>query len=59
MVTKNKLCRVHCERLDGQMNGIAHVDGQTVFIPGLLPDEEADIRIVKAEKRYAFGPISY
>ncbi len=57
MVTKNQLCRVRCERLDGQMNGIAHVDGQTVFIPGLLPDEEADIRIVKAEKRYAFGRI--
>ncbi len=55
MLKKNQICQVTGERLDGQMNCIVHVDGITVFVPGLLPDETADIRIVKAEKRYAFG----
>ena len=57
MVVKNQFHTVTAERLDGQMNAVAHIDGQTVFVPGLLPDESAEIRIVKAEKRYAFGRI--
>ena len=57
MVRKNQIFTVTGERLDGQMNCIAHVDGQTVFVPGLLPEETAEIRIVKAEKRYAFGRV--
>ena len=57
MVRKNQIFTVTGERLDGQMNCIAHVDGQTVFVPGLLPDETAQIRIVKAEKRFAFARV--
>ena len=57
MVRKNQIYQTVCERLDGQMNGIAHIDGQAVFIPGFLPGEKADIRIVKAEKRFAFGRV--
>ena len=57
MLNKNQILRASCERLDGQMNGIAHADGQAVFIPGLLPGETAEIRIVKAEKRYAFARV--
>ena len=57
MLKKNQIFRGTGERLDGQMNGITHADGITVFVPGLLPGETADIRIVKAEKRYAFGRV--
>ncbi len=57
MLTKNQIVRCAGDTLDGQMNGIARVDGQAVFVPGLLPGESADVRIVKAEKRYAFGRV--
>ena len=57
MVIKNHIYQTVGERLDGQMNGIAHIDGQTVFVPGLLPEETVEVRIVKAEKRYAFGRV--
>ena len=57
MLKKNQVCPVTGERLDGQMNGVTHVDGQTVFMPELLPGERAEVRIVKAEKRFAFGRV--
>ena len=57
MLKKNQIFQVTGERLDGQMNCVTHVDGIAVFVPGLLPDETADIRIVKSDKRYAFGRV--
>ena len=57
MLKKNQIFTVTAERLDSQMNAVAHIDGQTVFVPGLLPGEAAEIRIVKAEKRYAFARV--
>ena len=43
------------ERLGADLEGICIHEGVPVFVPGLLPGERATIRIVKAEKRYAFG----
>ena len=57
MLKKNQIFTVTAERLDSQMNAVAHIDGQTVFVPSLLPGEAAEIRIVKAEKRYAFARV--
>ena len=57
MLRKTQIFRAAGERLDGQLNGITHMDGQAVFVPGLLPGEDAEIRVVKAEKRYAFGRV--
>ena len=37
------------------MEGVCRYGGMAVFVPGMLPGEETDVRIVKAEKRYAFG----
>ena len=52
---KNEIFRLKAEKLGVEMEGICRLDGMPVFVPGLLPGEETDVRIVKAEKRYAFG----
>ncbi len=52
---KNEIFRLTAEKLGAEMEGICRLDGMPVFVPGLLPGEETDVRIVKAEKRYAFG----
>ncbi len=52
---KNEVYRMTAESLGADMEGVCRLDGQAVFVPGLLPGEEADVRIVKTEKRYAFG----
>ena len=52
---KNEIFRLRAENLGADMEGICRLDGIPVFVPGLLPGEEADVRIVKAEKRFSFG----
>ena len=53
---KNQILTLHIERLSSDGSGVAHSpDGETVFIPGAAPGDEARIRIVKDCKRYAFG----
>ena len=37
--------------------GVVRIDGQVVFVPGLLKEEKARIKIVKVLKKYAFGKI--
>ncbi len=37
--------------------GIAKVDGLTVFVPGLLADEKAKVKILKVTKTLAYGKI--
>ena len=54
-VQKNEIYRLSAENLGAEMEGVCRLDGIPVFVPGLLPGEETDVRIVKAEKRYAFG----
>ena len=52
---KNEIYRLRAEKLGADMEGICRLNGMPVFVPGMLPGEETDVRIVKAEKRYAFG----
>ena len=54
---RNDVIRATCESLGADMEGITHVDGECVFVKGFLPDETADIRILKTEKRYAFAKV--
>ena len=46
---------MRCDNLGAEMEGVCRHDGMAVFVPGLLPGEETDVRIVKAEKNFAFG----
>lgn len=53
---KNQVFTLRVERLSSDGSGVAHSpDGETVFIPGAAPGDEARVRIVKDCKRYAFG----
>ena len=52
---KNEIYRLAAENLGAEMEGVCRLNGIPVFVPGLLPGEETDVRIVKAEKRYVFG----
>ena len=52
---KNEMLTLRADSLGADMEGVCRADGMAVFVPGLLPGEEAPVRIVKAEKRFAFG----
>jgi len=52
---KNEVFHLSAENLGADMEGVCRLNGVPVFVPGMLPGEAADVRIVKAEKRFAFG----
>ena len=52
---KNECFSLTAERFGADLEGVCIHDGMPVFVPGLLPGETATVRIVKSEKRYAFG----
>ena len=57
---KNQILTLCIERLSSDGSGVAHSpDGETVFVPGAAPGDEADVRIVKDCKRYAFGILDH
>jgi len=56
-VKKNDILRVKIESFGASGEGVTHVDGMAVFVPRALPGETVEIRIVKAEKRLAFGRV--
>ncbi len=56
---KNQILTLRIERLSSDGSGVAHSpDGETVFVP-VPPGDEADVRIVKDCKRYAFGILDH
>ena len=57
---KNQILTLCIERLSSDGSGVAHSpDGETVFVPGAAPGDEADVHIVKDCKRYAFGILDH
>ena len=53
---KNDLLTLTADALGADMEGVCRADGMAVFVPGMLPGETAQIRIVKVQSRYAFDP---
>ena len=55
MLKKNETypCEITGWSSDGA--GIAHIGGQAVFVPGAIPGEAWDVRIVKVRTTSAFG----
>ena len=49
--------KVVCERLDDFGRGICHVSGKVLFVPDLLPLEEASVKIVFDNKKYMVGEV--
>ena len=54
---KNDILTLTCETLGSDMEGVCRADGMAVFVPGMLPGETGRVRIVKEQKRYAFGKL--
>ena len=40
---KNEIFRLTAEKLGADMEGICRLNGVPVFVPGMLPGEEADV----------------
>ena len=57
MLRKNQEFTVRIESVDGNMQGIARFEGQTVFIPGALRGGMIRAAATRCEKRYAFARI--
>ena len=55
--TKNQVLTLTIESLSSDGNGVAHKDGQAVFVPLTAPGDVAEVRIVKPMKSYAFGRV--
>ena len=48
---------VKCERLDHFGRGLGYVSGKIIFVPDLLPNEEALVKIVLDKKKYMVGEV--
>ena len=56
-MTKQDKLTVTADDLTHEGMGVAHVEGMAVFVKGLLPEETAEIDIIKVAKNYAVGSI--
>lgn len=56
-VQKNDRLTVTIEDLTHDGNGVAKVDGYPLFIQGALPDEAAEVHVLKTLKNYGFAKI--
>ena len=57
MLRKNDVFEMTCSAFGQDAQGVCRHEGMAVFVPGMLPGETAMVRIVKPEKRYAFGRV--
>lgn len=56
-VQKNEHLTITIEDITHEGSGVGKVDGYPLFIPKTLPEEEAVIKVVKANKKYGFGKL--
>ena len=57
MLRRNDVFEMTCDAFGQDAQGVCRHEGMAVFVPGMLPGERALVRIVKPEKRYAFGRV--
>ena len=57
MLEKNTLCTLTAVDLTNEGSGVCRAEGMVVFVPGMLPGEQAEVRIVKSTKNYCFGKV--
>lgn len=58
-VQKNQTITLEFEDLTHEGNGVGKVDGYPIFVPLGLPGERADVKVVKVNKRFAFGRLEH
>ena len=57
MFEKNSVHEMTCLSLGQDAQGVCRCDDIVVFVPELLPGERALVRIVKTERRFAYGKV--
>lgn len=55
--TTHEIITVNVDDLDPFGQGVARHHGKTLFIPGLLPGEQADVTITEAKRHYASAKV--
>ena len=55
---KNDIVRLGIERCGNDGEGIAHLDGQVVFVAGGIPGEVCDVQLLKVGKTAVWGRVS-
>jgi 23S rRNA (uracil1939-C5)-methyltransferase len=55
ILRKNQIIRLTCERLGADLEGVCRHNGLAVFVPGVLPGETFDAKILKAQRSYAYA----
>ena len=56
-VKKNQTITLHIEDLTHEGSGVGKVDGYPIFVPYALPGEETKVKVIKVNKKYAFGKL--
>src|SRR5699024_997679 len=56
-VKKNETIQLTMEDLTHEGNAVGKVDGYPIFTPFVLPGETAEIKVVKVNKKFAFGKL--
>lgn len=54
---KNQIGRAVIEGYTSEGAGVAHLDGQAVFVPGAVRGDDCDVRVVNTRSRFAWGKI--
>ena len=49
--------RLRCDDLAFGEDGVCHRDGYVVFVPGILPGETAEVKVVQAGRKFARGEV--
>ncbi|MDD3839900.1 MAG: 23S rRNA (uracil(1939)-C(5))-methyltransferase RlmD, partial [Clostridia bacterium] len=57
VVEKNEYYDVVISDLNSEAQGVAKVNGFTLFIEGALPGEQVKIKVVKVKKRFGYGKL--
>ncbi len=55
MIKKGSQIQVEIERVAYKGKGVCRVDGMVLFVPGTLPGDNVEVRIIKKKKNYAEG----
>ena len=56
-VKKNETVTLTFEDLTHEGNGVGKIDGYPLFVPQVLPGEEAEVKVVKVNKNYGYGKL--
>lgn len=55
MTKQGESCQIDITGITEEGAGVGHLGGMAVFCPGLLPGEQAEVRLTKVKKSYAIG----